>query len=68
MTVPPEIIVDWIRKKKYIQDRLNRIRKRIKKLEKQINHFEFRLQIIKKHCIKNEKNIKKASSCKRDNI
>ena len=46
--VPEEIIQDWISKKKYIQDRLNRINKRLKKYTKQKNHFEFRLKMIQK--------------------
>lgn len=44
-----ETILDWIKNKKRIQDRLNRINKRIKKYQKQKSHFEFRLECIKRH-------------------
>lgn len=46
--IPDEVIQDWISKKKYIQDKLNRINKRLKKFTKQKNHFEFRLKMIQK--------------------
>ncbi len=45
--ISDEVIQDWILNKKRIQDRLNKIKKRLKKLEKQKNHFELRLKIIK---------------------
>lgn len=45
----PEVIQDWIKNKKRIQDRLNRIKKRLIKFEKQKKHFEMRLRIIHQH-------------------
>jgi len=47
--IPEVIIKDWIKNKKRIQDRLNRIKKRLKKLQKQEKHFEMRLKVIKEH-------------------
>jgi hypothetical protein len=47
--IPEEIVLDWIKNKKRIQDRLNRIRHRVKKLTKQEKHFEMRLRVIKEH-------------------
>jgi pyruvate-formate lyase-activating enzyme len=44
--IPNEVIKDWAAKKKYCQDRLNRIRKRLKKYLKQEKHFELRLRLI----------------------
>jgi len=44
-----EVIEDWVKNKKRIQDRLNRINKRLKKLLKQEKHFLMRLAIIKKY-------------------
>lgn len=41
-----KIIEEWASKKKYNQDRLDRINKRIKKYLKQKSHFEFRLRMI----------------------
>jgi hypothetical protein len=49
MKVSENVIKDWIKNKKRIQDRLNRINKRIKKYTKQKNHFEMRLKIIKEN-------------------
>ena len=46
--VSKEVIQEWAKDKKRIQDRLNRIRKRIKKYSKQEKHFELRLRLIKK--------------------
>jgi pyruvate-formate lyase-activating enzyme len=46
--VPKEVIKDWAKKKQRIQDRLNRIRKRLKKYLKQEKHYELRLRMIKK--------------------
>lgn len=48
-TVPEEVLLDWSKKKKYIRDRLNRIKKRLKKYTKQEKHFEFRLRMIKEY-------------------
>ena len=47
--IPDEVIKEWTSKKKYIQDRLNRIKKRIKKLQKQEKHFELRLRLANQH-------------------
>lgn len=51
--IPEKVIQDWASKKKHIQDRLNRIKKRIKKYQKQEKHFELRLRLIKEHESKN---------------
>lgn len=45
--IPQTVVEDWIKNKKRIQDRLNRIRKRLVKYEKQKRHFEMRLKVIK---------------------
>lgn len=45
--IPKEVIQEWAGKKKYIQDRLNKIKKRLKKYQKQEKHFELRLRLIK---------------------
>lgn len=37
---------DWKTKKKYIRDRLLRIKKKLKKLLKQEKHFEMRLRLV----------------------
>jgi hypothetical protein len=47
--IPEEVIVEWASKKKHIQDRLNRINKRLKKYEKQKKHFELRMRLVKEH-------------------
>jgi hypothetical protein len=47
--IPVEVIKDWIKNKKRIQDRLNRIKKRLKKYEKQKAHFEMRLRVIQQN-------------------
>lgn len=47
--VAEEVILEWVAKKKHIQDRLNRIKKRLKKYSKQEKHFEFRMTLIKKY-------------------
>jgi chaperonin cofactor prefoldin len=44
--IPQEIVQDWVKNKKRIQDRLNRIKKRLKKYAKQEKHFEMRLKAI----------------------
>ena len=46
--VPKEVVEDWASKEKYIQERINRINKRLKKYNKQKIHFEFRLKLIQK--------------------
>jgi hypothetical protein len=47
--IPQEVIEDWVKNKKRIQDRLNRIKKRLKKFAKQEQHFELRLRMIRQH-------------------
>lgn len=47
--IPETTIQDWVSNKKRIQDRLNRIKKRLKKLSKQEKHFEMRLRLIKEY-------------------
>lgn len=47
--IPDQVIQDWIKNKKRIRDRLNRIKKRLKKLQKQEKHFEMRIRMIQKH-------------------
>lgn len=47
--IPEEVIADWASKKKHIQDRLNRINKRLKKYEKQKKHFELRMRLVKEY-------------------
>lgn len=47
--IPEEVIVEWAKKKKHIQDRINRINKRLKKYEKQKKHFELRLRLVNEH-------------------
>ncbi len=42
-----DVIKEWANKKKHISDRVNRIRKRLKKYNKQLAHFEYRLRLIK---------------------
>ncbi len=49
MSVPKEVVAEWAKKKKYIQDRLNRIKKRLKKYHKQEKHFELRLRLVKEY-------------------
>jgi hypothetical protein len=40
---------EWTAKKKYNKDRLNRIRKKLKKLLKQQKHFEMRIRLIEEY-------------------
>lgn len=47
--IPEDIVIDWVKNKKRIQDRLNRIKKRLKKYSKQEKHFEMRLKAIQKY-------------------
>ncbi len=47
--IPEEVIQDWVKNKKRIADRINRIKKRLKKYEKQKNHFELRLKLIQQY-------------------
>jgi len=55
--IPEDVIQDWVKNKKRIQDRLNRIKKRLKKYQKQEKHFEMRLQMIKDYEKKNDGNV-----------
>lgn len=45
--IPESVILDWKKNKKRIQDRINRIKKRLKKYNKQLAHYEMRLRLIK---------------------
>jgi len=47
--IPEAVVLDWVKNKKRIQDRLNRIQKRLRKLSKQEKHFSMRLAEIKKY-------------------
>lgn len=47
--IPKEVIQEWAGKKRHIQDRLNRIKKRLKKYQKQEKHFELRLRLIQQY-------------------
>ena len=47
--IPKDVVQDWVKNKKRIQDRLNRIKKRLKKLEKQKRHFEMRIKMISEY-------------------
>lgn len=47
--IEEEVIKDWVKNKKRIRDRLNRIKKRLKKYSKQEKHFELRLKLIKEY-------------------
>lgn len=51
--ISEEVIKDWVKNKKRIQDRLNKIKKHLVKYEKQKKHFELRLRVIKEHEIRN---------------
>jgi len=46
--IPIEVVEDWVKNKKRIQDRLNKIKKRLKKYNKQLSHFELRMKVIEK--------------------
>jgi chaperonin cofactor prefoldin len=52
--IPEAVVEDWVKNKKRIQDRLNRIKKRLKKYEKQEKHFSMRLRAIKDYEDKNK--------------
>lgn len=52
--IPEEVIKEWEGKETYIQNRLNRINKRLKKFEKQKKHFEMRLRLLREHRKKND--------------
>ncbi|HEY5268055.1 MAG TPA: hypothetical protein VII94_02885 [Candidatus Saccharimonadales bacterium] len=46
--IPIKVVEDWVKNKKRIQDRLNKIKKRLKKYNKQLSHFELRMKVIEK--------------------
>lgn len=46
-TIPDEVLKEWSEKIPYIESKLNRIRKRLKKYTKQERHFETRLRLAK---------------------
>lgn len=48
-----EVIKDWVKNKRRIQDRLNRLKKRLKKYSKQEKHFEMRMKFIQDYLKKN---------------
>jgi len=58
MAIPEEVIKDWILNKKRINDRLNRIKKQLKKLHKKEKHFEMRLRMITESEKKSAKKVK----------
>lgn len=47
--IPEEIVQDWVKNKKRISDRVNRIKKRLKKYNKQLIHYELRLKVIQQY-------------------
>lgn len=53
--IPEEVIAEWATKKKHINDRLNRIRKRLKKVLKQEKHFELRQRLVKEYELRKSK-------------
>jgi predicted nucleic acid-binding Zn-ribbon protein len=54
-----EVVKDWVKNKKRIQDRIARIKKRLKKYEKQKHHFELRLFTVEKYLKDRSNNLKK---------
>ena len=49
MSVSIEVLQDWVKNKKRIKDRLNRIKKRITKYTKQEKHFQYRLRTVEQY-------------------
>jgi len=47
--IPEKVIKDWVKKETHIQNRINRINKRLKKFEKQKKHFEMRLRLLREY-------------------
>jgi hypothetical protein len=47
--IPEEVIQDWVKNKRRILDRVNRIKKRLKKYAKQEKHYLMRLSYIEKY-------------------
>jgi len=56
--ISKEVIQEWAKKKSHIRNRLNRIKKRLKKYAKQEKHFELRLRLVQQY----EKEIKSNNS------
>ena len=56
--IPEQVIEDWVKNKKRILDRVNRIKKRLKKYNKQLTHYELRIKLIQQY----EKNKSKNSN------
>jgi hypothetical protein len=54
--IPESVIKEWSEKIPYIQCRINKVNKRIKKYEKQKKHFEMRLKLAKEYLKKQEVN------------
>ena len=46
-TIPDDVIKEWSAKIPYIEGKLNRIRKMLKKYSKKEKHFEMRLRLAK---------------------
>ena len=47
--IPEEVVQDWVKNKKRISDRVNRIKKRLMKYTKQLSHYELRLKVIQRY-------------------
>ena len=47
--ISENVIKEWAGKETYIQSRLNRINKRLKKYSKQKIHFELRLRLAREY-------------------
>ena len=54
--ISKEVIQEWAKKKTHIRNRLNRIKKRLKKYSKQEKHFELRLRLIQQYEKENSTN------------
>ena len=52
--IPESVIKEWSEKIPYIQGRINKVNKRLKKLEKQKAHFLMRLKLAKEFLKKQE--------------
>lgn len=49
MSISQTTLQDWVKNKKRIKDRLNRIKKRITKYTKQEKHFQYRLRVVEQY-------------------
>lgn len=47
--ISQDTLEEWVSKKKYIKDRLLRIKKKLKKILKQEKHFEMRLRLVEEY-------------------